>query len=178
MKEFLKKIKLIEHLKTDIEIQKTEFVSKFRQQGDEGSTGIFSDTFDVFSSSKNEYKGQVGYEGFKIKRRRKFFDMNMNLAVASGTYRQNNEKLIIETEINGFSGMMIPFYLFAIVFYSIFIGAFFMADNIEGNGDGFALPFIFIHAAFMFGIPYFMMRRSTKRMKHELEREFYYMTKK
>ncbi|KQC29839.1 hypothetical protein [Flagellimonas eckloniae] len=178
MKEFLKKIKLIEHLITDVEIQKTEFVAKFRQHVDEGSTGMFSDTFDVFSSSKNEYKGQVGYEGFKIKRRRRFFDMNMNLAVARGTYRQSNEKLIIETEINGFSGMMIPFYLFAIVFYSIFIGTFFMTDNIEGNGAGFALPFILIHAAFMFGIPYFIMRKSTKRMKHELEREFYYMTKK
>lgn len=157
MKEFLKKIKLVENLTTDIEIQKTEFVSKFRQHVDKGSTGLFSDTFDIFSSSKNEYKGQVGYGGFKIKRRRKFFDMTMNLAVASGTYQQHNEKLIIEAEINGFSGIMIPFYLFAIIFYCIFIGAFFMADNIEGNATGFALPFIFIHAAFMFGIPYFIM---------------------
>lgn len=178
MKEFLKKIKLIEHFTTDIEIQKNEFIPKFKQNVDEGSTGLFSETFDVFSSSKNEYKGQVGYDKFKIKRRRKFFDMNMNFAVATGTYSQNNEKLIIETEVNGFSGMMIPFYLFAFVFYSIFIGAIFMADNSEGNSAGFALPFIFIHAAFMFGIPYFIMKRSTKRMKHELEREFYYMTKK
>lgn len=29
----------------------------------------------------------------------------------------------------------------------------------------------------MLGIPYFVMRRSVSRMKHELEREFYYMTK-
>jgi hypothetical protein len=178
MKEFLKKIKLIEYLTTEIEIQKNDFVSNFSKNVDEGSTGVFSSPFEAFSSSKNEYKGQVGYDGFKIKRKRKFFDTNMNLAIASGIYRQNNEKLIIETEINGFSGMMIPFYLFALVFYSIFIGSFFMADNIEGNGAGFALPFIFIHAAFMFGLPYFMMRRGTKRMKHELEREFFYMTKK
>ncbi|MFT4850597.1 MAG: hypothetical protein ACI83B_003156 [Sediminicola sp.] len=43
---------------------------------------------------------------------------------------------------------------------------------------GFALPFIIIHAAFMYGAPYLMMRRSTKRMKHELERELFYLTKK
>ena len=178
MKELLKKLKLIDYLQIELIIQKNDFVNKLRNHVDEGSTGVFSSPFEAFSSSKNEYKGQVGYDGFKIKRKRKFFDTNMNLAVASGTYRQNSEKLIIETEINGFSGMMIPFYLFALVFYSIFIGAFFMADNIKGNGAGFALPFIFIHAAFMFGLPYFMMRRSTKRMKHELEREFYYMTKK
>ncbi len=162
---------------TNIDIQKSQFVSKFSQIVDEGSTGFFFDTFDIFTSSENEYKGQVGIEGFKIKRRRKLFDMGMNLAVARGTYRQDNEKLIIETEINGFSGIMIPFYVFAIIFYSIFIAGFLMSDNFDGNGAGFALPFIFIHAALMFGIPYFVMRRSAKRMKYELEREFYYMTK-
>lgn len=178
MKEFLKKIKLIEYLTTEIEIQKNEFVLKFSQHVDEGNIGAFSSPFEAFSSSKNEYKGQVRFEGFKIKRRRKFFDSNMNLAVATGTYRQSNEKLIIETEINGFNGIMIPFYLFTFIFYSIFVGIFFNTETFEGNGAGFALPFIFIHAAFMFGVPYFMMRRSTKRMKHELEREFYYITKK
>jgi hypothetical protein len=73
---------------------------------------------------------------------------------------------------------MIPFYVFAIIFYSIFIATFFMADSIRGDAVGFALPFIFVHAAFMFGIPYFIMRRGAKKMKHELEREFYYITKK
>ena len=178
MKDFLKRIKLIEHFTTEIAIPKTDFVTKFRYHVDEGSIGIFSDAFDIFSSSKNEYKGYVGFDGFKIKRRRKFFDMYTNLAVAKGTYRQDREKLIIKAEINGFSGKMIPFYLFAIVFYSIFIGVFFMTDGLEGNASGFVLPFILIHAALMFGLPYIAMRKSTKRMMHELEREFYYMTKK
>lgn len=172
------RINLIDHFTTDIEILKSEFVTNFRRHVDEGTTGMFSDTFDIFSSSKNVYKGHVGMEGFKIKRRRKFFDMNMNLAVASGTYNQKGEKLIIETEINGFSGMMIPFYIFLLIFYSIFIIGFLMTDEIGGNAPGLFLPFILIHGLFMLGIPYFIMRRSTKNMKHELEREFYYMTKK
>ena len=163
MREFLEKIKLIEYLTTEIEIQKNEFVSKFRNHVDEESTGIFSGTFEVFSSSKNEYKGHVGFDGFKIKRRRRFFDRNMSMAVASGNYKQNNEILIIETKINGFSRSMIPFYLFGILFYSIFIGAFFLTENIEGNAVGIGIPFIIIHAALMFGIPYFMMRSSTKK---------------
>ncbi|MDX1830013.1 MAG: hypothetical protein R3342_10760, partial [Lutibacter sp.] len=69
---------------TEIEIPKNEFVSIFKKHVDEGSIGIFSDTFDIFSSSKNEYKGYVGLDGFKIKRRKRFFDMNMNLSVANG----------------------------------------------------------------------------------------------
>jgi len=75
MKDFLIKLKIIDFLTTELEIEKNEFVAKFRQHVDEGSTGIFSDSFDVFSSSKNEYKGHVSYQDFKIKRRREFFYM-------------------------------------------------------------------------------------------------------
>jgi hypothetical protein len=177
MKGFLRKLKLIGDFSTEIKMEKAAFVNKFKNHVDEGDTGFFPDTLDAFSSSKNEFKGHVGLDYFKIKRRRRFFDMNMNFAIASGSYKQKGESLIIDAEINGFSGIMVPFYLFTIVFYVMFISAFFLADKIEGNGAGFALPFIIIHAAFMFGIPYFMMRRSVTRMKRELEREFYYMTK-
>ncbi len=179
MKEFLKKIKLLDHLSTEVPIDRNLFVQRFEQQIDYGDTSVFSDFFDVFSSSKKEYKGHVNYDGFKIKRRRRFFDMNMNLAVAIGSFEQENDDLIIRTEINGFHGMMIPFYIFATIFYLIFIFAFsFFTFSGQANGElAFAIPFIFVHAAFMFGIPYFMMKRSTKRMKHELEREFFYMTK-
>ncbi|MFI2743567.1 hypothetical protein ACG2LH_12565 [Zhouia sp. PK063] len=175
MKELLKKLKLIDYLQTELVIQKNDFVNKLRYHVDEGSIGIFSDTFDIFSSSKNEYKGKVSFNGFKIKRRRRFFDMNMNMAVATGTYSQKDDKLIISTEINGFHGMMIPFYIFCIIIYGIFIIGFLSADEIGENALGFA--FIIIHAAFMMGLPYFIMRRSTKRLKHELEREFFYLTK-
>lgn len=177
MKEFLRKIKLVENLTTEITIQKNEFVSNFKDHVDEASIGLFSDTFDAFSSSKKVYKGHVGYDNFKIKKRRKFFDMNTNLAIAEGTFRQKDQTLIIKTEITGFNGIMLPFYIFGIIFYIIFIGMFFSFNTMEGEAPGFILPFLIIHAAFMFGIPYFMMRRSTTKMAHELEREFYYMTK-
>ncbi len=178
MKEFLAKIKVVDYLKTEIQIQKNHFVAVFKQMVDEGGTGFMSDACDVFSRSKNEYKGHVGYEHFKIKRKRRLFDMNMNSAVAQGGYRQKENVLVIEAEINGFSGMMIPFYIFTTAIYLILIAAFLFADNIQGDGAVFAFPFIIIHAAFMLGIPYFMMRRSTARMKHDLEREFFYLTKK
>lgn len=157
-------------------MQKSEFVRRLRNNVDEGSTDFIADSFDVFSSSKNEYKGHVGYESFKIKRRRRFFDMNINFALAEGTYQQKDNVLIIQTEIHGFSGMMIPFYIFVIIFYSIFIVSFALAETVDSEIS--TIPFILFHGAFMMGIPYFIMRRSMKRMKHELEREFYYMTKK
>lgn len=177
MKELLKKLKLIDHLQINLEIQKNDFVHKLSEQVDEGSTSFFSDVFDIFSSSKKEYKGIVDANRFKIKRKKKFFDVNMNMAVANGTYTQKENKLIITTEINGFTNMMIPFYIFCVLIYgAIFIG-FLFAGNTEGSAFS-VFPFITIHAAFMMGIPYFMMRKSTKSLKHELEREFFFLTRK
>jgi len=178
VKEFLKKIRLIDYLVIDLDITKNEFITKLKENVDEGSTGFMSDSFDMFSSSKNEYKGHVGFENFKIKRRKRLFDTTMNLAVASGTYRQKDNLLIINTEINGFSGMMIPLYIFILIFYSIFIVMFLFSDSIGGGGIVPALFFTAVHASLMLGLPYFMMRRSIKNMKRELDRDFYYLTRK
>jgi len=177
MKEFLKKINLVDHFTIELNISKNEFFAALKEQVDEGSTSMMSVAFDVFSSGKNEYKGHVGFDDFKIRRRRRFFDTNMNFALATGTFRQKENTLIIETEINGFSGIMIPFYIFLIIFYAVFIVSFSYDFNTDENAPGFVLPFILIHAVFMFGLPYFIMRRSTRRMKHELEREFYFITR-
>jgi hypothetical protein len=177
MKNLLRKLKLIDYLQTELEIQKTDFVNRLRNQVDDGSTSSFFEAFEAFSSSKNEYKGEVSFSGFKIKRRRRFFDMNMNMAVASGTFTQKDNRLIIHTEINSFKGAMIPFYLFLIFIYAFFIIGFIVADEVKGNAPFFVFPFILVHGLLMFSIPYFIMRRSTKRLKYELEREFYYLTK-
>ena len=177
MKDFLKRIKLIDNLQTELEIERTDFVHKLSQHVDEGSTGIFSDAFDVFSKSKNEYKGKVDINGFKIKRRKRLFDTNINLAVASGRYNQKGNKLIIDTEINGFSPIFIPFFIFCLLFYPIFITIFLFAENTDTATMLFAIPFILLHGSFMLGIPYFLMRRGVKRLKRELEREFFYLTK-
>ena len=176
MKNFLRRIKLLDDLTVELDISKNDFVSSFRKEVDEGTTdGIFSNSFDIFSSSKNVYKGHVGYEDFKISKKRKLFASNMISAVASGKYNELRNRLVISTEINRFKGIMIPFYILTIVFYSIFLTSFLMADSIGGNAAEFAIPFIFIHAAFMLGLPCIMMRNSVKKSKHELEREFHFI---
>ncbi|MDB5209122.1 MAG: uncharacterized protein JWR72_4197 [Flavisolibacter sp.] len=174
MKEFLRRLKLIDYLTTTLPISKPNFVNRLQEITDIGRIGMFSDTFDVFSSSKNEFKGHVDLNGFKLKRRRRFFDTNMNFAIASGTFTEANGQLTVETEVNGFKSFFILFYVFLIIFYSIFIFGFWGSSNKESF---IAIPFILLHGTFMFALPYFMMRRSVKRLKYELEREFFYLTK-
>jgi len=177
MKEFLTRIKLVLNFSTELEIRKTEFVQKLRDSVDEGSTSFFMESFDIFSSSKNEYKGMVNDDGFKIKRKRKLFDVGSSMAIAKGAYYQNGNKLIIKTEVKGFHGMMIPFYIFFSLFYIAFFISFFTLGETGGYGSGLMIIFLILHASFMMGLPYFIMRRSTNRLKHELEREFFYLTK-
>ena len=176
MKEFLRKIKLIETFVTELQIEKNDLIRKFKQHVDEANPGTLNDLLDAFSSSKKEFKGTVEMDTFKIKRRKRFFDSSLPL-VAEGTYRQKDESLVIEAEINGFPKIMIFFCGLLILFYLIALASTIAASMEEWRMATIAVPFLFIHAAFMFGIPYFIMRRSVKRMKHDLEREFYYMTK-
>lgn len=137
---------------------------------------MMSDLFDIFSSSKNEFKGEINFDSFKIKRRRRFFDTNMNFALAHGTFAKKNGQLRIETEINGFNNFFVVYYVFLILFYSLFIFIFaFTVKN--GAGGFFAIPFITLHGTLMFSIPYIMIRRSVQRLKYELEREFFFLTK-
>lgn len=171
------RLKIIDYLQVELEIPKISFVNRLREHVDDGSIGALSDPFEAFSSSNNDYKGKVDSLGFKIKRRRKLFDMNIDMAVASGTYIQKDNLLIINAEINGFHVMMIPFYIFCFIFYCLIIFSFIFSDNFGGGIPVFVLPFILIHACMMLGIPYLMMRRGTKQLKRELEREFFFITK-
>jgi len=174
MDNLLRRLKLKEDLTTNLKIEKIDFVQKLSSITDKGDVGIFSDTFDIFSSSKNEFKGRVNSKGFEIKRKRRFFDTNMNTAIAKGTLYENNGALSIETEINGFHNLYVVFYIMLIIFYSIAIIGISISDNNVKFG---VIPFLLLHGTLMFSFPYFMMRRSVKRLKYELEREFYYFTK-
>jgi hypothetical protein len=174
MKELLKKLKLIDHLSTELPISKYLFVERLSAIVDKKDTGLFSDMFDTLSSSKNHYKGTVGNDDFKIKRRKRFFDTTMNLAIAKGDLLENNGHVRIETEINGFSNLMILIFVFIALTYTITL---ILISQSDDNFNVFPLIFILIHGSLMLCIPYFVMKRNVQNLKYDLEREFFYLTK-
>jgi hypothetical protein len=174
MKDLLKKLKLIVGFTTELEISQDNFVSRMQEHVDAENVGMISDLFESFSRSKNDFKGTVKHDGFKIRKRLKFFETNRMIAFAKGTFTQKGDALIIETEINGFGGVMIPLFVFLPIIYIIFAVVLFTNDDIKW----FIIPFILAYTVIMFGIPYFIMRSSIKLMKQELEKEFYYWAKK
>jgi hypothetical protein len=174
MKDLLRKLKLIDNFTTSINISKIEFIEKLTAITDKGNFGMFSDTFDAFSSNKKEFKGQIDFNGFTLKRRRRFFDNNGSFAVIIGNFYENDGQLTIKAEINGFHNFFLFFYIVLIIFYTTTIISTSISENVTKI---FIIPFCFLHGAFMFSIPYFIMKRSVKRLKYELEREFFYLTK-
>lgn len=172
----LKRLKLIDHLTTEIQINKEDFVARFSANVASGAAVNFFFNFEAFSFNGKEYSGTVASNSFKIRKRRKFFDMNPGLATAEGNFRQNGESLIIESKIKGFHPFIAFFMSLALIAYFVVTASVISGDLNEGMGLAF-FPFLLIHATFMFGIPYLMMRRSVSKLKYDLERDLFFLTK-
>jgi hypothetical protein len=174
MKEVLRKIGLVDSFKMELPISRNDFVSTLATNIDAPGFKFF----EAFSSSKNAYKGIVSYEGFELKRKRKLFDANKTLPTCRGVFRATDSKLIIEVEIDGFSKIMILFLIFLGLFYTIFVMIIiFNIWTAQWAGVVWMVPFVLLHAAFMIGVPYYVMKRSTGATKYELERDLYFMMK-
>ncbi len=171
MKDFLRKLRLIDDLSFDIGLPKHEFVPKLRRIVDYGNGGFIS-PFEMFSSSRNEYKGIVGNDYFKIRKRPKLFSRN-HFTLAEGTIEDLGGKTRIACEINGFNNFILFFYVFITIAYLIFIVTFLFIDEMPF----FVLPFILLHAAVMYGLPYIIMRKGVVWMKRDLERDFFFLTR-
>lgn len=169
MKEFLRKIKLIDDWTTHLPISQQNFVDRLSAITEERELGLFSDVFMPFKSSRKEYAGHVGFDEFKIRRRMKFSQTNQNLAFAEGTFNENNGQLTIEAEINGFSSRFIL--LYTVVFLFTFVPAIF-----TNSGIGILMSLLF--GIGMLFVLYLIMRTFMERLKYDLEREFFYLTKK
>ena len=178
MNDFLRKVKLLEHITIELDSTKTDFIKIFEENVDESDLGFSDYFFEALTTGKEEYKGKIDNHLFKLRRRKRLFDTNRNFAVAEGTMAEKNGKLVLETEIKGFHYMMKFFYGFIVVIYLIFIVGFaFSTVSGKNTIPSFALPLIAVHALLMLGIPYFVMRRNVSRMKYELERDFHFWTK-
>jgi len=174
MEDFLKKIQLIQHKQIKLPIDKTAFLKAFKENVDEGEIGVFSGMFEAFSSSKNKFKGKISHSDFELRRRHVLFQRNQMFARVKGTFRQQADHVIVDLNINGFSKMMIPFYIFAILFYVYFIS---IIGFTSRAFDMFSV-FIVIHGILMFVIPYVVMRNGVKNVASDIEKEFFFMTRK
>lgn len=180
MENLLRKIKLIDSFSMTLHTTKSEFTSALRSNVDEADIdSVFSGAFEAFTSSDNRFKGTVSNSGFKIRKRRRFFERNYGKAIATGNMREQGDSLVINTVINAWNNYMIFFFGAIAMFYLIFMGVFLsQIFSFEDKISLIAPIFILIHAVLMFGIPYFIMRKGVRHMKQDIEREFHFIINK
>ena len=96
------------------------------------------------------------------------------MATAEGSINESNGRTILDIEISGLTTLFLIFYAF--LFFIYFGGiVYFMFKNHEVV---YYAPVLIAQGIVMAAFPYIIMRRSVERLKYDLEREFFYLTKK
>lgn len=93
------------------------------------------------------------------------------------TFREINDKLIIEAEVSGFSYWIPVLYLFSLIFYGTIATIFIY---ILGEDLTSYLIFTVLFVAFYalsFKIHLYYFRRSTREVKDQVERDLFYLTR-
>ncbi len=172
VKKILKKLDLIESFTTELDIQKDDFIEELKNQVEEANIGLFSFSssfFEVFSSSNKKFKGQVKDGYFKIRKRLSFSDMNHSSIIARGSFKQKNNKLVIETEIMGFYGLKFFIYGYVMVIILILsIILFFMFDIFTADNMELTVKFITVFFSFFTTVIYDRISISVIYPKYEL----------
>ena len=176
MRTLLKKGNMILPFRMELDINKREFINRLRSIMMENNPGLYSDLDDLVQPDEVRYKGDVNEKGFLLIPKQNFFGTKRS-AVTKGTYREINNKLVIEGEVNGFSYLLLVIYLISLTFYGTI--AAFLIYNIGEDLQSyliFTILFIaFYIAAFM--IPLYYLKKNTKEVKDEVERDLFYLTR-
>jgi hypothetical protein len=174
MNNFLFKIGLIDKLTLELDTSSEVFVKRFQEHVDPDQFELF----EIFSRSKNQYKGAISLNNFQMKKRRSFTTSNFSRGTATANFFQRNGKVVVEASITSVNSLYIRFFLF---FFGIVYGIALFTITVSGLQDEssnmplWTIPFILVHAAFMLGIPYLILKSTVRKMKYELERDLYFM---
>ena len=164
MKEFLKKIHVIEKMSMNLDIEKNDFISILRKKVDPRQSNFF----DLFSSSKNVYKGIVTNEAFEIKKK---FQKKTNLAKVKGEFSQDGNLLRIDMEITAFYGSMkFGFWGMIATILSMIILNLMLEDFYNDSFNFYLL--LFLGCLPFLGFYYYLLRKYVKDMKSNIEKDF------
>src|SRR6266542_6162418 len=117
MKNILRKLHLIENSKIELEISADKFIETMESHIDKSQ----SDFLDLFSRSKNNYKGLIFQNSFELKKRRRFSDSKPIYSIAYGTFEQVDKKLIINLEIKATNEDVLNLSIYGLIAFALLI---------------------------------------------------------
>ncbi|MCO6162810.1 hypothetical protein [Flavobacterium sp. NRK F7] len=172
MDSFLRKYMLIDTLSLKLNCNKATFIEKFKENV-EPSNLSFS-PFEAFSGGTKLYKGNLDNSTFKIQKKQQLFNNRRQSPIATGKIIENINDIKLDIEINGITPFMKFFFVFIVFSYLFGFTILLVISFKDTNFAFFPIPFLIVHAAFMIGIPFFIIKSSVKHFKQEMEREFHF----
>lgn len=172
MDSLWRKYKLIDTLSLKLNCDKATFIEKFRENV-EPSTLSFS-PFEAFSGGSKLYKGNLQNTIFKIQKKQQLFNNRRQSPIAAGKIIENMNDIQLDIVINGITPFMKFFFAIIVLFYFVGFSVFLMLSINNAEFSIFPFPFLIVHALFMIGIPFFIIKSSVKHFKQEIEREFHF----
>jgi hypothetical protein len=172
MTDFLKRIGLHDQFQITLPISKSDFLQTLLRNLDKPQAGFF----DLFSSSKNLYKGKIENDIFKIKRKRKWFTSSWRHLTVHGRMSSHHDQLNIDIEIKALSFFVIPLAIILLLFYGAAFSVMLIGD-VPVTTKLMVAAFIIIHGIFMLAFPYIMLKKALANTRYELERDLFFMMK-
>ena len=172
MDSFLRKYMLIDTLSLKLNCNKATFIEKFKENV-EPSNLSFS-PFEAFSGGTKLYKGNLDNSTFKIQKKQQLFNNRRQSPIVTGKIIENINDIKLDIEINGITPFMKFFFVFIVFSYLFGFTILLVISFKDTNFAFFLIPFLIVHAAFMIGIPFFIIKSSVKHFKQEMEREFHF----
>ena len=174
----LRKVKLIENFNIETPLLTTDLVKRMDIILHKDKSSFFVGDY----SSKSQFVGNVDVEGFEIRKSLINLGSDKVLVKAFGSFLDLKDKTKVNIEIIGFDPFMKFFYgglsFFLILILSAFLLSIFNSDfknNIPNPEYAFLINLLLLIILFLY--TYYLMRKSMKNMRHDLERELHYLTK-
>ena len=99
--------------------------------------------------------------------------INVSFLINNG-YKISKISNLSDIEINSITPFMKFFFVFIVFSYLFGFTILLVISFKDTNFAFFPIPFLIVHAAFMIGIPFFIIKSSVKHFKQEMEREFHF----
>lgn len=171
-KDTLRKLKLVQDMALSLPIQPELFTSRLASATEQTPSSPRYSAFEANFASNKEFTGDVGPDWFTIRRSAVLSETNgLSLVKVEGTVLPAEEGCVVELELNAFHPLFYVLYGLLLAFY-----AFMVIKALDSNP--LLLLAALLHASTIGVLPYLLMRWLLSRMKHYLEREFFFLTKK
>lgn len=168
MNSFFKNIGLYDSLSLKISIHKEELIHRLSKITYETNSTFISLIRDSTIPTRFEYRGIIRENNFILKRRRRFFDINMNYPLMKGKLSDDHDETTVFIEF--IPSFFQIFTLVLLVFFSLLL-----IINIENKDLNFL---IIVIPAIIIISQYFVLKREIRKGRYDFERELTYIAQK